>query len=184
MVRAGDLLIAPPAMRDPRFRNSVLLVTYHGPQGTQALCINRPQEDYTVNDILTNISVEVEPDQPLFWGGPTAPSTLWMLHSPEWSCDNTISTGHEWAVSSSTSMFADMEVNGHPFFNRFYVGLASWSAGQLELELEGDKPWTKASSWLVAQAPGPEEVFDIPVDDIWTWACELSAEQTVRNWMA
>jgi putative AlgH/UPF0301 family transcriptional regulator len=77
-----------------------------------------------------------------------------------------------------------MEVNGHPFFNRFYVGLASWSAGQLELELEGDKPWTKASSWLVAQAPGPEEVFDIPVDDIWTWACELSAEQTVRNWMA
>jgi len=184
MFQTGDLLIAPPAMSDPRFRKAVLLITYHGLNGTQAICLNKPAGDTTVNDLLEGLGAEVQPDQALYWGGPTAPSTLWMLHSSEWSCNNTMNIGTDWAVSSSTAMFGDMRRQGHPHHNRFYVGLSSWSPGQLDAEMEGDQPWTKASSWLVARAPGPGSVFDVDVEDLWHWACDLSAEQTVKGWMA
>ena len=40
----GALLIASPALFDPNFRQSVVLLCEHGPQGSMGLVINRPTE--------------------------------------------------------------------------------------------------------------------------------------------
>lgn len=178
----GDLLIAPPGMIDPRFQKTVLMITHSSNNGTHAICLNK-QSRHTVNDLITPIGQALEPDQPLFWGGPMATSTLWMLHDIDWSCDNTTAVNDQWSISSSMKMFQQIDNTAGPYIARFYLGLASWAPGQLELELEGDVPFTKESSWLVAKSTGPEELFSVDPDDLWNWACELSGQQAVSRWL-
>lgn len=180
--KPGDLLIAPPGMLDPRFRKTVLIITYDGLHGTQALCLNR-DTDLTVNNIIEPMGRALDPDQPLYWGGPVASTTLWMLHDRGWSTDNTLEINNSWSVTSSTRMFNDLENSAGPHRARFCLGLSSWAPGQLEAEIDGSKPWHPESSWLIAHCPPPDILFKVDPDDMWEWACELSAQQAVASWI-
>lgn len=182
MFKTGDLLIAPPGMIDPRFRKTVLMITHVSQNGTHAVCLNR-QGNHSVNELIKPLGQELDPDQPLFWGGPMANSTLWMLHDNGWQCDNTIPVNEHWSVSSSMKMFQQIDNTAGPHLARFYLGLATWGPGQLEMELEGDIPFTKESSWLVAESTSPEEMFSVEPSDLWNWACELSGQQAVGRWL-
>ncbi len=182
LYKPGELLIAPPGMIDPRFRKAVLLITYDGLHGTQALCLNK-ETSTSVNTLIKPLGRELDPDQPLFWGGPVATTTLWMLHDKGWECDNTLEVNDDWAVSSSTSMFAELGNTGGPHRARFYLGLANWAPGQLEMELSGDQPFQPESSWLTADAPHPDVLFNVEPTDLWNWACELSGTQAVSRWL-
>lgn len=182
MITAGDLLIAPPRMRDPRFRKSVMLITQVGLQGVQALAINRPMER-SVNEVIDSLDHHLDTDHVLYWGGPVAPHTLWFLHSSEWIDQNTLSMNQDWSVTSSTHMLATLNTNNTPEYGRFCLGLAAWAPGQLESEMESDGPWPAESTWLIANCPRPEIVFNIPPEDMWEWACTVSVEQAVANWL-
>lgn len=182
MIHPGDLLIAPPKMADSRFFHAVILITQVGLQGTQGLCLNR-DSGITVNQALSSLSKKISPDQKLFWGGPVSSSTLWMLHDNQWSCDNTTVITDQWRVSSSNNMFETIENDGGPQHSRFMLGISSWAPGQLEMEIEGERPWNRDSSWLIARAPEPSEILSLVPSDIWFYACDLSAQQTVKDWI-
>lgn len=169
-------------MIDPRFQQSVLMITHHDINGTHAVCLNK-QSHHMVNDLIRPIGHELDPDQPLFWGGPMSNSTLWMLHDTGWSCDNTLTVNDHWSVSSSMRMFNDLGDRPGPQSARFYLGLATWAPGQLEMELEGDQPFTKESSWLLAESTEPDELFSIEPQELWSYACELSGHQAVSRWL-
>lgn len=181
-VHAGDLLIAPPQMPDPRFERSVMLVTHHNTRGAFALCVNRPSE-HSLRDILEPIDIKVDQDWPLYWGGPVGLNTVWMIHDPEWSVDNTMRIDQHWAITSHINMFTKMSQGDMPSRFRIMFGHASWDAGQLAAELEGKEPWTHRSSWLVAQRPDPEWLLDSDVDNLWSSSCSLCSQQTVDSWM-
>lgn len=181
MVSSGDLLIAPPRMRDPRFRKSVMLVTQVGLQGVQAMCVNRPM-NRSVNEVIEDLDRHLDEDHVLYWGGPVANHTLWFLHSSEWIDHNTLPMNEHWSVTSSTNMLATLNTANKPEYGRFCLGMAAWAPGQLENEMESDGPWPAESSWLTAQSPSPETLFHIPPEDIWEWACTRSAEQAVKHW--
>lgn len=182
MISTGDLLIAPPKMQDIRFSKAVLLVTDHGPQGTRAVCINKDSHTM-VNDILDNLDKSLYPDQRLFWGGPMASSTLWMLHDHSWKTENTIFVNEEWALTSNHDMLDQINLGNGPKHKRFMLGISSWAPGQLEMEIEGELPWNRDSSWILAKAPSPEELFSLASSDLWIYSCELSAQQAVKDWI-
>lgn len=182
MLIPGALLIAPPRIKDPRFEKAVILITQHGLHGTQGICLNRGSNT-TVNELLESMGKMVDPDQELFWGGPVFSHTLWMLHGSDWQCDNTIVVDANWNLTSSNGMFSIMEKDGGPKDLRFALGISSWAPGQLEMELEGSEPLDLNSSWIIAEATTPEEMFRVPPHQLWEWACELSAHQTVKNWL-
>ncbi|HEY8000549.1 MAG TPA: YqgE/AlgH family protein, partial [Solirubrobacterales bacterium] len=73
----GRLLIASPALVDPNFARSVVLITEHGPEGAMGVVLNRPSE-IEVGDVAPELNVVVE-GEPVFVGGPVQPQALVVL---------------------------------------------------------------------------------------------------------
>lgn len=183
-IQPTDLLIAPPAMPDPRFRSSVLMVTHNTDTGSFALCVNRPA-GFTLPEILedSNIRLDQVPDLPVFWGGPVSNNSLWMMHSTDWVLEGSVMISNMWAMTSSEEMFHTLANGDLPQHFRIVMGYCSWAPGQLDSELEGRGPWSKKHSWLVANNLGPEWLFDQDPEDIWASATTLCSHQAVDSWL-
>ncbi len=180
-----DLLIAPPGLPDSRFRNTVLMLTHSHTGGSFALCVNQPTE-YTLQDLIQDVdlNLEVELNFPIYWGGPVGRNTVWMLHSSEWSIpDVTVEINRDWSMTSNLSMFMHLSDGDYPQHFRIVHGYCSWAPAQLECELTGRGPWRREHAWLVAQNPGPEWLFEQPVDDLWANATTESSHQAVDSWL-
>ena len=181
-VKTGDLLIAPPSMPDPRFNQTVMFLTHYNTRGAYALCMNRPTE-HTLNTIVKPLGLEFEVDHPLYWGGPVSLSTVWMLHDTGWSVNNTMRINDHWSITSHEEMFHHLSKGVWPDRFRIMIGHASWDAGQLDAEIQGQEPWTHSSSWLCVKHPDPDWLFDLDAEQLWSSSCSLSGQQAVDSWM-
>lgn len=183
-ISATDLLIAPPSIPDPRFKNSVIMMTHNNQTGSFGLCVNKPM-NYTLDEILedSNLKIPNLPPLPIFWGGPVSPNSLWMLHSTDWVCKHSVMITSVWAMTSHEEMFHNLSDGDMPRWSRIIMGYSSWGPGQLDAELEGWGPWKKDHSWLVAQNLGPEWLFDQDPDDLWSSVVTLSSHQAVDSWL-
>jgi putative transcriptional regulator len=182
-IEATDLLIAPPRMVDPVFAQSVLMVTQATERQHVALCLNRPSE-YTVRELGHKVGVDIDSDEPLYWGGPVSASTIWLVHSSEWQSDNTCKLNQHLSMTSSNQMFLQIGQRHLPRHWRFVFGYACWSPGQLAGEIAGMPPWNRRHSWLTAELPlAATWIFDTAIADMWPQAAELSGRQAVRSWL-
>ena len=179
---SGDLLIAPPGIPDKRFHRSVLMLTHDHDGGAFALCVNKPSH-YTLIDVLEDIGVEANLNFPLYWGGPVSPTTIWMLHSSEWSTEHTVPVNDDWSMTSNVEMFHCLADGDFPLHFRIMFGYCAWSQGQLRAELTGREPWNVRHSWLVAQSPDGEWLFEQPIETLWEEATQLSSNQAVDSWL-
>jgi putative transcriptional regulator len=179
-----DLLIAPPNMPDPRFRDSVLMLTHHDDQGAHGLCVNKPL-GRDLDHILRHANMDCSglPPMPVYWGGPVSNTSIWMLHSADWVCSQTVMITSVWAMTSSEEMFHCLASHDMPRHFRLFMGYASWAPGQLDQEIEGQGSWRKEQSWLTAQNLGPEWLFEQPVEDLWSGVVTLSCHQAVDSWL-
>ncbi len=151
----GRLLVASPALVDPNFRRSVVLVVAHDDEGAVGLVLNRESETAVV-DAVPELAELVEPDALVSVGGPVQPEAVVVL--AEWDD----------AEEAGSLVFGDVglmggeaeldEVVAATRRVRVFAGYAGWSGGQLELEL--GEP-----SWIVAD-PEHEDVFDVD-GDLW-----------------
>lgn len=179
----GDLLIAPTTIPDSRFRDTVIMLCQHGPGGAMGLCLNKPS-NHTLADLSQELEITLNPDTPIYWGGPVSPRTIWMLHSSEWSLDeHTVEINEEWSMTSNTRMFYHISDGDMPNRFRFMHGYAAWAADQLEAEVKGEHPWKPQHSWLIAQKPDPEWLFDMEENQLWAASASLCANQAVAQWM-
>lgn len=178
---AGDLIIAPPKMVDPRFQKTVIMLTHHDMDGSLGLVLNKPTE-HDVDDLVSEVGLTCPFQCPLFWGGPVNPQTVWMLHSPEWSMDGTVKFGSEWSMTSNMKMFHRMEETHKPDHFRLFFGFASWGPDQLNMELQGLGPWRQDSSWLIWRQPHGQQILDVTTEDLWSVATEQSGIQAVNSW--
>lgn len=179
----GDLLIAPPAIPDHRFSECVLLITQESNMGTQALCLNK-SSGHTVNEVIEPLGLELVKDLVLYWGGPVGLNTVWMLHSSEWAHENTQAINEHWSMTSNMQMFHEYLAGNRPRYCRFMIGHSAWAPAQLDMELQGEGPWSRDSSWLVAQSPSPKEMYSLGPSQLWHMSCGLAGNQAVSSWLA
>jgi putative transcriptional regulator len=182
MPNSTDLLIAPPAIPDQRFRKAVIMLTHDTQQGSFALCVNKPT-DHTLQDILDDNNIEAYLNFPLYWGGPVSQGTVWMLHDSDWSIESTVQLNEQWSMTSNLEMFYCLADGDCPRHFRLMLGYCSWANRQLTAELRGMPPWNHNHSWLVAENPGAEWLFDSAVEDLWMETTQLSSNQAVDSWL-
>jgi putative transcriptional regulator len=149
----GQLLIASPALHDPNFRRTVVLVTEHGEAGAAGLVLNRPSEA-RVDDVVPQLEWLTEPDEPVFVGGPVEQNAVLALAE------------FEQPESSPVHVFGNLgfvaldEPDGAAVLrSRIFAGYAGWEEGQLEAELERD-------DWILEPAHA-DDVFAANADELW-----------------
>jgi putative transcriptional regulator len=151
----GKLLIASPALADPNFARSVVLMTEHNEEGAMGIVLNRPAE--TAARELLPVLQEIAGEDPLFIGGPVQPQAVVLL--AEFSDPSAAA----WIVVADVGLAAaetDIEeLTPAVRRGRFYAGYSGWAPGQLEAELELD-------SWIV-EAPMPAELFPDDPETLW-----------------
>ena len=151
----GKLLIASPALVDPNFARTVVLITEHNDEGAMGVVLNRPSET-AVEDVASVLSVLVL-DVRVFIGGPVQPLARVVravFNDPEAAA---------WIVAADVG-FVSAESEYDDLARairrgRVYAGYSGWGAGQLEGELAED-------AWIV-EAPMPAELF--PDDPLTLW---------------
>lgn len=141
----GFLLIAHERMVDPRFKESVLLMTKYGADGTMGVMINRPTE-IPLSDVLPRIEALNELRNKLFVGGPVSRQVLIILFESdvEPKAEGFSRVFDNVYVGMSNAALAEVFRQKRPVF-KIYSGFAGWAPGQLEREIDrGD--------WLLGKA--------------------------------
>jgi putative transcriptional regulator len=153
----GKLLIASPALVDPNFHRTVILIAEHTGEGAMGLVLNRPAETL-VADVVPDLSELADEDAPVYFGGPVASDSVIVLaefDDPELA--GVLLEGDLGFVGSESGEVSDVAEGVRRA--RIYAGHAGWGPGQLEDELAEE-------AWIVEQ-PTREEIFTIEPDDLW-----------------
>ena len=154
----GRLLIASPALIDPNFHRSVVLIAEHTEDGAMGLVLNRPAESL-VSEVVPDLSGLAAEDALVYVGGPVASDSVIVLAEfDEPSLAGVLLDDDLGFVGSSGD--DDLgDVAGGVRRARVFAGHAGWGPGQLEGELEED-------SWIV-EPPRREEIFSEDPETLW-----------------
>lgn len=155
---AGRLLVATPALLDPNFVRTVILVLEHNDDGALGVVVNR-STGVPVGDVLPAWSALTSAPQVLFQGGPVALDSALGLGRAAPDADLI-----GWRRLRGVLGLIDLDtppelVAGVLGSLRIFAGYAGWGSGQLESEiLEG--------SWFVVDAT-PADAFTTAPDGLW-----------------
>ena len=146
----GKLLISTPAMGDPRFANSVILLCTHSPGGAFGLVLNRAIPHLTLAELLKQLDITLEDDsvadRAVMAGGPVETQRGFVLHSDELgSGEGSQALEGGRMLSASTDVLAQIARGEGPQHWLLALGYAGWGEGQLEQEIA-------ANAWLTCDA--------------------------------
>jgi putative transcriptional regulator len=151
----GQLLVASPALLDPNFARSVVLVTEHTDEAAMGLVLNRPT-DIWVRDAVPILAELVSPEDPVYEGGPVQPEAVVALAEFDDPADSAaIAFDRIGFLRADGDPGSVRTVERHV---RVFCGYAGWGEGQLEAELEQD-------AWFVAPARADDLFPGVP--DLW-----------------
>ncbi len=158
----GQLLIAMPAMEDPRFSQSVIYLCAHTPEGAMGLVLNRPLQRPRFDDLLRQL--EVAPVPParriaLCAGGPMDNARGFVLHTTDWTGEGSLRVDDTVALTASLDVLKAIAEGNGPREGLLALGYAGWGPGQLDAEIQ-------QNAWL--SVPADETiVFDGDHDTKW-----------------
>lgn len=175
----GKIIIAPPKVRGNFWQKSVVFITEHNSRSSVGLTLNKPSQ-MTIKEFAQQHNVDIDVEGFVHIGGPVNVKAFTMLHTSEWSCENTMQVNEEFSLSSSPSMLRRLAMGSCPKQWRLFVGLAGWAAGQLESEIKGTPPYTHNLSWLTAQ-PSTSHVFDLNGPEQWAESIERSGSEFAQS---
>jgi putative transcriptional regulator len=153
----GQLILASPALEDPNFRRSVVLITEHTVEGAMGLVLNRAATT-TVRDAVPDLSFLTDGEDPLFVGGPVAPNGVIVL--AEWNEPDRAAAIVEGDLGFVPAGLEESEDLAQAIRRaRVFAGHAGWGPGQLEGELEEE-------AWIVEPARR-SDIFAPEPDGLW-----------------
>jgi putative transcriptional regulator len=146
----GKLLVSSPALIDPNFRKTVVLIAHHDEDGAMGLVLSRPSE-VAATDALPALDGLPGAHDPIFVGGPVQPEAFMVLAEFDDLADSVAPI-----FDHVGFMSADAEPEALSILRvRLFAGYAGWGAGQLEAELE-------EPAWLVVPAEQDDPFVDDP----------------------
>ncbi len=152
----GRLLVATPALEDPNFYRTVLLMLEHGEEGGLGVVLNRPSE-MELSGPVPDWEPLAAPPPVIFFGGPVAPGTAICLARS--TCDE---EGEGWTRLFGPVGALDIGRSppdvAQPIDDiRVFSGHAGWTPGQLEGEIaEG--------AWFVVDAEPGDALSPQPLE--------------------
>jgi putative transcriptional regulator len=157
---AGQLLVAGPALVDPNFARTVVLVAAHSEEGGMGVILNRPTHT-RVGEALPDLDGLLEPDDVVHEGGPVATQGVVVLaefDEPE------LAAARFAADLGFVGLDRDpAEVAAGVRRARAFAGHAGWGPGQLDTELEEE------GGWIVAPFER-EDAFGTGAAELWAAA--------------
>jgi putative transcriptional regulator len=163
----GQLLVATPEMKDPRFAETVIYMVKHDADGAFGLVINRPMAKGAFEDLLKGFGAEINDakgEVVIHYGGPVSMQQGFVLHSDDIMIESSMKVANGIAMTADVKMIEAMARGKGPSQSLVMLGYAGWAPGQLEMEL-------KADSWFVI--PGDKSlVFGKDADEKWREAMD------------
>jgi len=163
-VRAGQLVVATPALSDPNFARTVVLLLQVDPDdGALGLVLNRPTGT-DVDDVLP-AWVDLSAGPPVvFTGGPVQPGSAICLGHGRVGGPSAAAYSEIEGVPGGAIGTVDLDTPPESLSAtiaevRLFAGYAGWSPGQLEAEVE-------EGAWWVLDAL-PADAFDSRPDQLW-----------------
>ena len=159
---AGQVLVAAPEMRDPRFYHSIILMVRHNASGAFGIVINRPLGERPLASLLEALGEKddsITGSLRIFSGGPVQPELAFVLHSAEYHRAETIDIDGHVAMTSSREIMHDIVTKHGPEKSLVAFGYAGWAPNQLENELA-------QRAWYTA-AQDSKLIFDEDRDKVW-----------------
>jgi putative transcriptional regulator len=153
----GQLLLASPALHDPNFERSVVLIGVHSEQGAMGVVLNRPSE-VTVGEAAPQLEEAVEESERVFVGGPVQPgSIVFLAEFLDPDPAGVLVLGRIGFPAPDAELRELARATGRV---RVFAGFAGWGEGQLEAEI-ADGDW-------IAQDALPEDVFTELPERLWS----------------
>jgi len=137
----GQLLIAMPTMRDPRFARTVIYMCAHNADGAMGLVINRLVGSVTFPDLLRQLGVEtagIDKEIRVHFGGPVESGRGFVLHSGDYRHESTLQVASKVALTATVEILRDIALGRGPERSLLALGYAGWGPGQLDTEIQGN----------------------------------------------
>jgi putative transcriptional regulator len=160
--RRGRLLVAAPAMEDPNFRRTVVLMLEHSPEGALGLVLNRPTPLVAREALPRGLAEALPPAERVYEGGPVQPEAVIVLadftdpsRAASIAFDN---------VGVVDPQHPSETLGGEVRAIRAFGGYAGWAGGQLEQEI-AEEAWIDSASRR-------EDVFTDAPGGLWSGVLE------------
>jgi len=155
----GVFLLASPRLRDPNFRQTVVLLCEHGPEGALGVVVNRPTA-MSISEALPHVPIIEGAAHVLYAGGPVQTNQVMLLYRGSQFPENAHPVFDGVCLGGDMGMVERiLTTTGSKEFFRAYLGYSGWGPGQLEGEM-------KAGSWILVPAD-PTWVFEKDASSIW-----------------
>ena len=151
----GHLLVASPALSDPNFCRTVVLVTEHSEEGAAGLVLNRPSL-VEVAAAVPDLEALVEDSEQVWVGGPVQPEAVLVLGEFFDPDDAAVPLFESLGFPS---LDEPEEIVPATTRRRVFAGYAGWDAGQLEEEIANE-------DWILEPALA-DDAFTAEPDDLW-----------------
>jgi putative transcriptional regulator len=159
---AGQILIASPGLRDPRFYHTVVLMVRHSAGGALGIVLNRPLGERPLASLLEAMGEKdngVTGSLRIFSGGPVQPEIGFVIHSTDYHRPETVAIDGNLAMTSSREILRDIVDQHGPQKTLVAFGYAGWAPAQLEDEIA-------QRAWFTA-AGDTKLIFDEDREKLW-----------------
>ena len=166
----GELLIAMPAISDPRFDRALILVCAHDVQHAMGIALNRPIEGLTLPDLFDRLEVKSEirlPPELVRVGGPVERERGFVLHTDDYVGEVSLDVTEGIRLTATREVLEAMASRDRrPRRSLLALGYAGWGPGQLEEEI-------RQNVWLTCEADEALIFDDAYEHEAWNHSSEV-----------
>ncbi|WP_084421898.1 YqgE/AlgH family protein [Henriciella litoralis] len=172
----GKILISMPGIEDSRFARALILVCAHEPDYAMGIVLNKPIDDLTLPQLLTQLGIEQDirlPEDAVLSGGPVGTDRGFVVHTGDFHCDGaTLDISHDFCLTATKDILLAIASGDAPRESVMALGYSGWGAGQLEDEIA-------SHTWIVGE-PIPDLVYGDSHDGKWARALQLLGIDAAR----
>lgn len=164
---SGQLLIAMPGMKDPRFAKTVIYMCAHSADGAMGLVVNKVLDSLRFPDLLEQLGLDcsgVGDRIDVHFGGPVESGRGFVLHTSDYAQEATLVVDGGVGLTATVDILKAIAAGSGPKRCFLALGYSGWGPGQLDQEIMGN-------GWLNV-TPDDDLVFGPDLDGKWEQAMD------------